>query len=190
VVRRALLVRAGDERLTFVIVGLSLPIVAVAAGASLILGDRLPPARTTELRLLRAVPVLGPLSAPVLERLARAAIHVNVPAGGTIIREGELGDRFFVIVSGTAGVTYELLTGRVPFPGDGFGEIALLRDTPRTATVRAGTDARLWAVDRAPFLAALGASTDAAQKASGVVDEHLAREPRPVDEAERGGSSA
>ena len=167
------IVRAGDERLTFVIVGLSLPIVAVAAGASLILGDRLPPARTTELRLLRAVPMLGPLSAPVLERLARAAIHVNVPAGGTIIREGELGDRFFVIVSGSAGVTVHGRSASALGPGGGFGEIALLRSVPRTATVTALTDVELLAIERGPFLEALTGQVRSATIAGRIADEHL-----------------
>jgi CRP-like cAMP-binding protein len=53
----------------------------------------------------------------------------------------------------------------------------LLRDVPRTATIRARTSSRLWVVDRAPFLAALGASDDAVQTAAGVIDEHLARPP-------------
>ena len=168
------IVQAVDERLTFVLVGISLPIVALAAGVSLVRGDRLPPARAAELRLLRAVPMLGPLSAPVLERLAVAAVPFRVGAGTELVREGDVGDRYFVIASGRATVAVHGQPAAELGPGDGFGEIALLRSVPRTATVAALDDAELLAIDRASFIEALTGQPRSATIATRVADEHLA----------------
>jgi len=142
--------------------------------------DRGQQAATRVRDLLHDVPFLTPLPLPQLERLVRSARPVSAAAGHDVIVAGSVGNEFYVVEDGTLDVVEY---GRRLGPGDGFGEIALLRDVPRTATIRADTDARLWAVDRAPFLTALGASIDAAQRASGVIDEHLAREPegRPPD---------
>jgi CRP-like cAMP-binding protein len=122
--------------------------------------------------LLCGVPFLKPLPLPVLERLVRTARPVDVTAGDTIVRTGELGVEFFVIESGTADVVEY---GRQLGPGDGFGEIALVRATPRTATVTATSDMRLLAVDGAALVAAVTGQPDAALVAGTIVDEHLAR---------------
>ena len=167
------IVAAAGERLTFVIVGLSLPLIALAAGVSLVLGERLPPARAAELHLLRAVPMLGPLSAPVLERLASASVTVAAPAGTAIVREGEAGERFFVVASGRVAVSVGGRPAAELGPGDGFGEIALLRSVPRTATVTAIEDVDLLAIDRGPFLDALTGQARSATIATRIADEHL-----------------
>jgi len=65
--------------------------------------------------------------------------------------------------------------GRTQGPGTGFGEIALLAHVPRTATVRAKTDLRLWSLDRCAFVAAVNSQVDAASLADAVMTEHLAR---------------
>jgi len=129
--------------------------------------------RATRVRdLLHDVPFLTPLPLPQLERLVRAARPVRAAAGDTVVAIGEVGSEFFVIDTGDVDV---LEYGRRMGPGEGFGEIALIRDVPRTATVTARSDVLLWAVDRGPFLAALGASDAALSTASGVVDRHLSR---------------
>lgn len=94
-----------------------------------------------------------------------------------MVAEGGPGDRFRVVREGHAEVTVHGHPRRTLGPGDGFGEIALLRDVPRTATIRARSDSRLWAVSRRPFLAALGATPEALTAATGAVEEHLARRP-------------
>jgi CRP-like cAMP-binding protein len=97
-----------------------------------------------------------PLPAPQLEAVARRATWLTVRPGTRLIREGEPGDRFYVLASGSLDVDRG---GRhlreVDVVGDGVGEIALLRGVPRTATVTARTDVSLLAIDRAPFLAAV-----------------------------------
>jgi MFS family permease len=168
------LVQAVDERLTFVVAGLSLPTVALAAGWSLVLGERLDPERAADLRLLRAVPMLGPLSAPVLERLAGAAARTAAAAGTAIVREGDAGDRFYVIAAGRVAVTVHGQPVAGLGPGDGFGEIALLHAIPRTATVTAIDDVELLAIERGPFLDALTGQARSATIATRIADDLLA----------------
>ena len=81
--------------------------------------------------------MFGPLSAPVLERLATGATTISVEAGQAIITAGEIGDRFYVILAGEVEVTTPAGGQRRQSSGEAFGEIALLRDVPRTATVTA-----------------------------------------------------
>jgi MFS family permease len=118
--------------------------------------------------LLRRVPLLAALPEPVLERLAREAAAVHVPAGVPIVREGEVGDRFYVIRAGTVSIL-----GRTFGPGAGFGEIALLRDVPRTATASAVTDVELVALERDPFVAAVTGHAPSAAAADTVVAARL-----------------
>ena len=129
--------------------------------------------------LLRGVSFLAPLGLPRLDRLVRAARAVEIPAGATVICAGERGEEFFVVEDGTVEIVEY---ARVQGPGTGFGEIALLRDIPRTATVRALTDVRLWALSRRSFIAAVSGQGDATHLAEAVVSEQLSRarvsEPR------------
>jgi MFS family permease len=165
------------ERAAFAVAGLSLPVAFVLLGRAILAGDRLDPARADELRLLRSVPMLSPLSGPILERLATSLTHVDIPMGGVVIREGEVGDRFFVVVAGRLDVNVHGREVRDLGPGDGFGEIALVRGLPRTATVRAITDVHLVAVDREPFLAALTGQPRSRSIAVSLADQRLAGDP-------------
>jgi CRP-like cAMP-binding protein len=117
------------------------------------------------------VSFLAPLPLPRLERLVRGARLVVLPADATVIRAGEPGDEFFVVADGSVEIVEY---GRHLGPGSGFGEIALLRDVPRTATVRAVTEVRLWALTRRSFIAAVTDDADATQLADAVVAERLA----------------
>jgi MFS family permease len=99
--------------------------------------------------------IFGSLPAPVIERLAADVVHRHVDAGGAVITEGEPGDHYYVIDRGEAEVTMDGRHVRMIGPGDGFGELALLHDVPRTATVVATTDLDLLAFDRDQFLQAV-----------------------------------
>jgi MFS family permease len=133
-----------------------LPVLVMAWWRRLTDLDRRSVVPVREIALLRRSPIFRPLPAPQLEAVARRAQWVTVPAGVNIISEGEPGDRFYVLGSGSLRVERR---GRhlrdVDVIGDGVGEIALLRGVPRTASVGTMTDASLLAIDRAPFLAAI-----------------------------------
>lgn len=106
-----------------------------------------------ELDVLRGVPAFAHLPAPALERLAHTAVRVQVPAASVVLTEGGTSDRFYVIISGEVQVTQTGRVLRVEGPGDFFGEIGLLRNVLRTATVTATVDSELLVVDQTDFLA-------------------------------------
>jgi Cyclic nucleotide-binding domain len=108
-----------------------------------------------EMARLRALPIFAPLGAPELEGLARSLRPVEAGAGTRVIAEGETGDRFYVVADGELAVSIDGGHVRDIGRGDSFGDIALLRDVPRTATVTARTDVRLDALDKETFLAAV-----------------------------------
>jgi CRP-like cAMP-binding protein len=126
------------------------------------------------LALLRRLPIFAPLSAPAIERIMAALVRLEVPAGHVLIREGDEGDRFYVIVEGSVAVSQggRHLVDRVA--GDHVGEIALLRDVPRTATVTAITPLRVLALDRAPFLEAVTGHPQSRAHAEAVATSRLA----------------
>ncbi len=115
--------------------------------------------------LLRGVPLFAPLSRPSLERLARQLVRVEAPAGDVVIREGDAGDRFYIVESGRVEATYNGSSLSHSGPGEPFGEIALLRDVPRTATVTAVEDTVLQALERADFLAVVTGNDEARNRA-------------------------
>jgi len=166
------LVNAFGVRWTLVVVGSLLPLMAIVTHASLVRIDR-EPADPRRLELLLGIPMFAPLSPPVLEQLAAGLSPVSVSAGEEIIRLGDHGDRFYVVSSGEVEV---LVDGRPPKrEGEGtyFGEIALLRDVPRTATVRAATDVELYALDRDDFLPAVTGHAGSAQAAEAVIGARM-----------------
>jgi MFS family permease len=118
--------------------------------------------------LLRQVSFFAVLPEAMVERLAREAVEVTATAGSIVIEAGQVGDRYYVIETGEADVA-----GTVLGPGEGFGEIALLRDVPRTATVTARTDLVLQAITREDFLAAVTGHGDAAAEAEAVATARL-----------------
>ena len=104
-----------------------------------------------ELQVLRAVDLFAPLPLATVETLALRAAPQVVVAGEQILRVGDVGSRFYVIADGTFEAQAGPIVRRLG-PGDYFGEIALLRDVPRTAAVLAETDGLLYVVAREPFL--------------------------------------
>jgi MFS family permease len=157
-----------------IVAGLALAVVALLAAPLYLRAERTDPDRLRDVRRLRSVPMFEPLSAPVIERLAAGAIRVSVPEGALIVREGESGDRFYVLTDGSAEVSVRGRGARTLGPGDVFGEIALLRDVPRTATVRATRATELLALDRGPFLEALTGQARSRRLAGDVAAGRLA----------------
>jgi MFS family permease len=126
-----------------------------------------------ELDVLRRVPFLEVLPEHALEALASAAIERTAEPGEAIVREREAGDRFYVVVRGMLEVTARGVRLSMLGPGSYFGEIALLRDVPRTATVRAVEPAELLALDRNDFLGAVSGYEPSATEADSVVRSRL-----------------
>jgi hypothetical protein len=126
-----------------------------------------------EIARLRALPLFSPLGAPELEGLARSLESVEVAPGTDVVREGDPGDRFYVVADGELEVSKQGASLRVLGRGDCFGEIALLRQIPRTATVRARTACRLDALGGPTFLAAITGRAPALRAAEELVQQRL-----------------
>lgn len=139
-----------------------LPAAVVLTWARLASLDRRTVVPIREIALLRRSALFRPLPAPQLEAVARRTTWLTIPAGTIVIREGEPGDRFYVLAAGIVRIERE---GRhlrdVEAIGAGFGEVALLRGVPRTATVTTIQETVLLTIDRAPFLAAVTGHPDA-----------------------------
>lgn len=153
-----LLVHAVGARTAFLVAGLFLPVVAVASATRLRQMDAASEVPTEVVEHLRSVPALSFLPARVLERMAMEATVVEATDGEAVVTEGERGRHFFVIGSGQLEVTRGSDRLRTLGPGDWFGELALLRDVPRTATVTSIGSTSLWSVEREAFLASVGAT--------------------------------
>ena len=115
-----------------------------------------------------------PLSVAAKERVAANLASLSVPAGAVVISAGERGDSFYLVDDGTLEITAEGLRTTAA-AGDYFGEIALLRDVPRTATVTALVDSRLYVLQRDDFLAAVTGHEAARSAGHAVAEERLAR---------------
>jgi len=139
-----------------------LPVAVILTWNHLAALDRRTVVPVRAIALLRRTSLFRPLPAPQLEAVARRTTWLTVPADTVVIREGETGDRFYVLGAGAVRVERG---GRhlrdIATPGEGFGEIALLRGVPRTATVTTTQETVLLAIDRAPFLAAVTGHPDA-----------------------------
>jgi MFS family permease len=159
-------------RPALVATGLLLPALAVLTWRRLVSIDAAarPPER--ELALLRSVPIFTPLPPPTLEGLASHLVPLRVPAGTRLFQQGDQGDRFYIIAAGDADVAVDG-QHRSLGPGDYFGEIALLRDLPRTATVSAQTDLELYALGRDEFVAAVSGHPPSAEAADTVIATRL-----------------
>ena len=125
------------------------------------------------LELLQRITMFSPLTPATVEGLARKLTRVAVPAGEVILQEGGESDRFFVIESGLVEVTGAGKVLRREGPGEFFGEIGLLRDVPRTATITAVEDTVLQALGRSDFLAAVTGQRESVLAAEDIVSRRL-----------------
>jgi CRP/FNR family cyclic AMP-dependent transcriptional regulator len=123
--------------------------------------------------LIKKVPLFEECSRRELEQVASAADEIDLNEGKELMREGDRGREFFVILEGTADVTQGGEKINSLGPGDFFGEIALLREVPRTATVRAVQDLRLFALERDDFIAAVTGHAPSREAADSVVAARL-----------------
>jgi MFS family permease len=155
----------------FVAVGLILPVLTVATYRRLAEIDRTA-APSRELGLIAAVPMFEPLSLAAKESLAASLVPVSVEPQEHVIRAGEIGDRFYLVADGELDIDAggaRTTAGS----GDYFGEIALLRDVPRTATVTARTTSLLYALPRTAFLAAVTSHSAAYAAGQDVAETRL-----------------
>ena len=125
------------------------------------------------LELLRKIEIFAELPEVAIERLAAAATAVSVASNGVVVSRGEVGNHFYVVAAGRAAVELDDGTTRELGPGDSFGEIALLRDVPRTATVRALEALRLFALERDEFLTAVTGHAPTLATAENIVTTRL-----------------
>ena len=129
--------------------------------------------RDAEIAVLNEVGMLRPLPMPAIDCLAVHVRHAHVAAGQEVFHQGDGGDRFYVIGDGEAEVIGDGRFIRTMGPGDGFGEIALLHHTVRTATVRARTALELYTLDRRHFVPAISGYPSSAREADTMMDDRL-----------------
>ena len=168
-----LLIELFDVRGALVASGGLLPVLALLFWRRLqaLDGDTLAPA---ELALLRRLALFRPLPPATLDQLASSLIAVTATDGDEIIRQGDSGDRFYVIARGEVDVSSDGQHVATLGEGDYFGEIALLRDVPRTATVTAKGDVELFALERDEFLGAVTGHVESVEAADAVIANRLA----------------
>jgi MFS family permease len=182
-----LVIDALDLRAALVVLGLLTPVAVTLSWRRLRALDAVIVGRDDELALLRGVPLLDALPLPALETVARQLEHVVVPAREDVFRQGEPGERFYVVVEGSAEVVGDGRPITTLGPGDSFGEIALLRRVPRTATVSAVGELRLESLRGDRFLALMTGSPRGEAATTARVDEMLDRfAPRPEPRTEQG----
>ncbi|MEX0620283.1 MAG: cyclic nucleotide-binding domain-containing protein, partial [Solirubrobacterales bacterium] len=127
----------------------------------------------SHLDLVRRVPMLAPLEDEIQEDLASRMTERKVDAGETLVAEGESAEDFFLIVEGTFDVVVQGEPVRTMMPGDSFGEIALLRDTERTATVVAMEGGVVMVLGREDFLGAVAADPSSMVVADAIINTRL-----------------
>jgi Major Facilitator Superfamily/Cyclic nucleotide-binding domain len=164
-------------RLALVAVGLVAPIAVVACWAQLRRLDARMRVRDADIELLHNVPMLRVLPQATIEQLAAALDHAEVAPGDAVFEQGDHGDHFYVVEAGCADVAHDGRLVETLARGESFGEIALLRDCVRTASVSASTDAPLHVsvLPRIPFLTAVTGYPASAIAGEQVVASRLER---------------
>jgi MFS family permease len=156
-----------------IVAGCLLPLVVIPAWPRLNAIDRAAVIPVDRLELLRANPIFAPLPAPTLEQLADALHDVRVGDGEEVVRQGDPGDLFYLVKSGAFDVYVDGRKVQTLGRGDSFGEIALLRNVPRTATVKAQGEAELYALERRDFLGAVTGFAPSLSAAEAVIGMRL-----------------
>jgi cyclic nucleotide-binding protein/MFS transporter len=160
------LVAALGARAAFAVAGAILPILAIVIWRPSTRGARQGEPDEGLLALLRSNPLFAPLPLTALDRLAENLTFVSFEPGDVVMRKGEPGDHYVLIADGEVEVSDDGRLLRTCCPGDGVGEIALVRRVPRTATVVARTRVTGYAIDANTFLAAVAGPAAAAAVAA------------------------
>lgn len=160
-------------RAAIVAVGLSLPIAVAVTHSRIRELDRVSPELAGRVALLAGTAIFQPMPAATLEQLARHLQPLAAAAGDVVIHQGEPGDLFYLVAEGRLAVDVDGAVGAPIETGGFFGEIALLRDSARTATVTALTHCALLTLERGEFLAAVTGHPQTAEQAGVVVSTRL-----------------
>ncbi|MCA1572101.1 MAG: cyclic nucleotide-binding domain-containing protein, partial [Chloroflexi bacterium] len=169
-----LLVELFGLRAALIVTGAILPVVTVVTYPLLRSVDAAAVVPHRELALLRRLPMFAPLPLTIIEQLAQSLVPVRYATGERIIEQGEAGDCFYVIAVGAVDIIHGARDMGTLRGGDGFGEIALLSDRPRTATVIAREPMEGFRLPREDFLEAVAGSPHSMSAAQGLVSQRLA----------------
>ena len=171
---------------SFVALGLLLVVVALVTLRPVrVVDTAAAPPDPAHAALLRSIPMFQPLPMPALERLVRDLIPVSALRSEVLIRQGDEGDRVYVIEAGEVVIEVDGREVSRASAGSYFGEIALLRDTPRMATVRAVTDVSLLALERVPFLTAVTGTPASVLAADAEADRRIVDSGSSVEDRDR-----
>ena len=165
------LIHAIGIRASLIVVGALLPVSTALLWRRLARIDQRVP--TERIELLRANPIFAPLPPPTLEHLAVKLTERKVAAGDVVFRQGDQGDHFYIVENGRVTIDVDGEQVSEAWPGEAFGEIALLKDVPRTATVKAVEDATLLALDRDEFIAAVTGHAPSREAADTMIGARL-----------------
>ena len=168
------LVNLGGATAAIVGVGAILPLLALLGGRRLLALDASAHVPVVEIGLLRSLRIFAALPPPELEGLARSLVPVGVASGDTVVLQGDRGDRYFAVAEGELEVLIDGACVNTLGRGDGFGEIALLHDVARTATVSALTEVKLYALEKELFLEVLTGHPAAQTNAHAIAAERMA----------------
>jgi hypothetical protein len=167
------LVETIGVRGALIVTGALLPVLAALTWTRLVAIDAAAAAPERQVGLLQGSPIFAPLDPPTLEALALRLKPVRVDTGATVFSQGDPGDEYYLVDSGRLAVSADGGTLSELTEGEGFGEIALLRDVPRTATVTALDDSSLYALERDDFLAAVSGHAHSRAAAENLVTSRL-----------------
>jgi MFS family permease len=172
IVAPALIALTG-ERGAFILAGVGMLVAAATTRPVLRRLDATGIARPRDIELLRGIPMFAPLGAAAIERLAAGLMPMHAHQGRAVVRQGEPGHQFFIVTQGRVAVSIDGRHVRDEGPGEWFGEIALLRNVPRTATVEAAESTELVAIGRSTFLEAITGLPASVSVAERHVEEQL-----------------
>lgn len=168
-----LLVELLGLRGALIATGALLPVLAVVSRSGVRAAEQAAIVPAAQMELIRGVPMFAPLPLTVIEQLAQGMVPVSFDDGQTVIVQGEAGDCWYVIVQGSVDVVHDGAPVAQLGSGDNFGEIALLRNVPRTASVVAREPLTVYRLDRSTFLGAVTGDALSVKAADSLVGERL-----------------